>query len=216
MVGWKALNIKGIRASQNPNAVEIGEIALAGLRANAEVAEDKTTNISRLVNAPAAAKTPVAVEPAPAAAQPVAPAKKWDIKVGDVVVTDGNVAIKDRSVAPAYKASLNAINGRVSGVSSISNTPARVELKALWDGYAPIDITGAIKPFKEDLRVDIALKFTNMDLSDQDPPMALLIVDHQGLRETVEQAKWELVSDQLIARFSAVPTGEHILAFLPR
>ncbi len=183
VIGWKALSLKGIRASQNPNSVDIGEIVLAGLKANVEVAEDKSTNIARLMRQkaaatvppvqPSAAAQPIANQPSPpaqpSAVQPAPPAPKWDVKIGDVVLSDGAVAVFDRSVSPSYRGSLSSIEGRVSGISSIAKEPARVDLKAMWDGRAPLIINGTLKPFKDDLHVELNLKFTNMDLSTLTP-----------------------------------------------
>lgn len=161
VAAWKSLQLGGVHVTQNPDAITVGTITLTGLDATVGVAEDKSTNLSRL-----AVKRPV--EPQPAISNAPA-AKQPEIKVGDIIVKDGHLRISDNSIPQAYKGELKSLEGSISGISSIASEPARINMKTLWDGNAPISVTGTIKPFKDDLRVDINFKFDNMDLSTLTP-----------------------------------------------
>lgn len=81
----------------------------------------------------------------------------------------GRVDFLDRSVQPEYSAKLVEIGGRVSGLSSEETTQADVELRAKLDAFAPLEITGKINPLKQDLFVDLKVRFKDMELSPMTP-----------------------------------------------
>jgi hypothetical protein len=79
------------------------------------------------------------------------------------------VEFTDRSIQPEYSARLEEIGGRVSGLSSEETSLADLDLRAKLDRYAPLEITGKINPLKEDLYVDLKVRFKDMDLSSMTP-----------------------------------------------
>ncbi len=73
------------------------------------------------------------------------------------------------SVKPNYTADLSALAGRVTGLSSEATKMADLDLKCMFNNYAPLEITGRINPLREDLFVDIKARFTDVDLSPLTP-----------------------------------------------
>jgi acylphosphatase len=72
-------------------------------------------------------------------------------------------------VNPEYSTRLTEIGGRVSGLSSEETTLADVDLRGKLDDHAPLEITGKINPLKEDLYVDLKVRFKDMELSPTTP-----------------------------------------------
>lgn len=166
VLGWQNLTLKDILATRKPDAVEIGSIELDGLNAAIWVSADKSTNISRLLKAKSG-KTPATT--GQTAPQPVQTNGQQSIKIGDIILKDGSIRISDRSVSVPYSSALEKIEGKITGISSIAKEPAGISLKGIWDGHAPLDISGTLRPFKENTSADISLKFDNMDLSTLTP-----------------------------------------------
>ena len=70
---------------------------------------------------------------------------------------------------PEYSAALTEIGGRISGLSSEETTLADVDLRGKLNDYAPLEITGRSIPLKEDLYVDLKVRFKDMELSPMTP-----------------------------------------------
>jgi hypothetical protein len=91
------------------------------------------------------------------------------IKIGTVTLQGGRIDFSDQSLKPEYSVKLTEIGGRVSGLSSEETTLADMELRGKLNDYAPLEITGKINPLKEDLHVDLKVRFKDMDLSPMTP-----------------------------------------------
>jgi hypothetical protein len=187
-LSWKSLYIKGIDAGYNPGYARINEVALADLYSRLIIYPDGSLNVQSIVvsdkknpeTGTAAAQgqattiktaagqpTPA---PAPPASQP-APVKKeaFPVSIEKISVQGGHVNFTDRSLKPNYVADLTEMAGRVTGLSSETTKMADVDLKCVFNNYAPLEITGKINPLREDLFVDIKARFTDVELSPLTP-----------------------------------------------
>ena len=95
---------------------------------------------------------------------------------------------------PEYSTRLTEIGGRVSGLSSEETTLADVDLRGKLDDHAPLEITGKINPLKEDLYVDLKVRFKDMDLSPTTP------YSGKYVGYTVEKGKLSLDLKYLIVK----------------
>lgn len=165
LVKWNSLFFKNVKIGYNPFSFRVGDIALTDFYARIIVLEDGTINLQHLVEEEEHAE-PEPLQSAPGkekAATPEKPLK--DIQINAVSLQGGTIDFQDRNIKPAFTTRLVEIGGRVSGLSSMTSTPADVELRGKLDHYAPLEIKGKIDPLKENLFVDLKSSFKDMDLS---------------------------------------------------
>ncbi|MDD5167334.1 MAG: DUF748 domain-containing protein, partial [Syntrophales bacterium] len=172
-----------MRVGINPLSIDIRQIALADFFVRIGINEDRTLNLQNILEKEAgkdeAAQetqaTPVKVitqkdTEGPAANPPVkAKGEPQKIRIDAITLQGGTIDFIDRSVKPNYAANLAQIGGRVSGISSIGEKPADVELRGQFNNHMPMEITGKISPLQRDLFADLKASFKDMDLSTVSP-----------------------------------------------
>ena len=173
---WKSLYFDDVRVGYNPLSVDVRQIALANFYVRLIINEDGTLNLQNILEnkeskekgtqADLGKRSPEKV-PEKASASAEEPAKV--IKIGAITLQDGTVSFRDRLVKPNYSANLFEIGGRVSGLSSIDENPAEVELRGKFERHMPLEITGKIQPLRKDLFLDLKASFKDMDLSPVSP-----------------------------------------------
>jgi len=183
-VAWKSLFFSDVRAGYNPLSVNIGRIALADFYAGVVIHENSVMNLQSIFEQEASPdkETPAVPEekvPGPqkkeasqTVATPTAEPGKGSanvIKIDAIVLQGGRIDILDRSIQPNFSANFSEMGGRISGLSSIGEKPAEVELRGKYNNHMPAEITGNIHPLREDLFVDLKASFRDMDLSSVSP-----------------------------------------------
>ncbi|HUH65772.1 MAG TPA: DUF748 domain-containing protein [Syntrophales bacterium] len=167
LLRWNSLFFKELRAGYNPFYLRIRDISLTDFYARVIVLPDGTLNLQHLMEEKPVQQTPP-VKPAQGAkAQTAEPLK--DIRVGRVSLQGGTINFEDRYIKPNYGARLVEIGGRVSGVSSIKRKPADVDLRGKLNNTAPLEITGKLHPFPEDLFVDLKVILKGVDMGPFSP-----------------------------------------------
>jgi hypothetical protein len=181
---WKSLFFSDVRAGYNPLSVNIGRIALADFFAGVVIQENGVMNLQSIFEqeTPPDKATPAASEekapgpqkkaespPIAATAAPPGKGSTGVIKIDAIVVQGGRIDFLDRSIKPNFSANFSEMGGRISGLSSIGEKPAEVELRGKYNNHMPAEITGGIHPLREDLFVDLKASFRDMDLSSVSP-----------------------------------------------
>jgi len=180
---WKSLYFGKVDLRLNPDSVSINEIALSDFFARVMVSPEGKLNLLQIVRKDAQAPVSVA-PPAPDAATragsasgkgkanvPVAVANKapLPIKIGKVTLQGGTVNFSDNFIKPNYSARLRQIGGRVSGLSSASDSTANVELRGSYDNVAPLNVTGRINPFAAKPSLDLQAEVKGVEMSSFSP-----------------------------------------------
>lgn len=181
---WKSLFFSDVRVGYNPLSVNIRRISIADFYAGVVIHENGVMNLQSIFEqeTPPDKATPAASEekaPGPqkkAESPPVTvraapPGKKSAgvIKIDAIVVQGGRIDFLDRSIKPNFLANFSEMGGRISGLSSIGEKPAEVELRGKYNKHMPAEITGEIHPLREDLFVNLKASFRDMDLSSVSP-----------------------------------------------
>lgn len=171
LLKWKSLFFNDLRFSSQPLSVHIRQIALADFFARVTVDETGTLNLQNIYEKK---KETDKDTPPQKTAEPVKtkePSKKEAsmIKIDTITLQGGTVDFLDRYVKPNYTANLSQIGGRVSGLSSIDEKPADVELRGRFNRHMPLEIVGKVHPFQKDLFVDLKASFKDVDLSPVSP-----------------------------------------------
>ena len=178
---WKSLLFDHVRIGYNPLSVDIRQIALADFYAGVIINEDGVMNLQRVLEEKAPSETEKKASSETTAAKPQ---KRADLpsvkdqadagsakvlKIGAITVQGGTIDFLDRSIKPNYSTNFSQIGGRISGLSSIEEKPAEVELRGKYQNHMPVEITGKIHPLRKDLFVDLKASFKDMDLSSASP-----------------------------------------------
>jgi uncharacterized protein involved in outer membrane biogenesis len=163
LVSWKELSFSGIDLSTAPLRLAVREIGLSSPVSSVVIMRDGTSNIAALLGGKPSGKAAVSSR---SSGEKKAPAR---ISIGSIVFRNGRFTFNDRSLAPHYAASLSSISGSITGLTSDEFRKATVNLKARLDNQSPLSVTGSINPLKEDLFVDLAVRFSNIELSPVTP-----------------------------------------------
>ena len=168
---WESLSFSDLNAGSNPLLVNIKGISLTNFYARAYVASDGTVNLQNVLkkeeSKPGVPSTPPPQQEKSATASKEKEASNVNIDM--ITLQGGKVDFSDKSVKPEFLTKLSEIGGRVSGLSSQENTTGDVELRAMLNDYAPIEITGKINPLTENLFVDLTVRLKDLDLSPATP-----------------------------------------------
>lgn len=168
LLNWKSLYASGIDFVNEPMKLAIKEVSLTDFYAKIIVEPDRRLNIM-----PPAKPGTEGMDikdkavPQPAAPGKTAPAKQKPskVEVEKVTVQGGRLVFTDRSLAPNFKADLSKMGGRVSGLSSAETKFAEVDVRAMYNDFAPIEVTGKVNPLRDDLFVDLKGEFTDIEMS---------------------------------------------------
>lgn len=195
LAAWDSLTFDGMDIRSEPLFVHIREITLSNFSANIIVNPDRTINLGQLVSAPAATPEPAGTAEKNAdESSDKSQTGPGSIRIDTITLRGGSVAFEDNSITPRFNADLSDINGHVSGVSSEASTPGDVVVKGLYSGSAPLEITGKVYPFRENLFVDLHADFKDMDL----PPLSPYSGRYAGY--TIEKGKLSFRLDYRIRK----------------
>jgi hypothetical protein len=188
-IKWEAFSASGMRAGYNPMFLELSRLALSGLACDITIEADGTTNLQKVIGAPAprgddeeseessAAEVPPAPAappaapaptPAPAAAvtsaSPPAAADVMPIRIDTLTLQGGRIGLADHFIQPNYSATLADLAGRVTGLSSQEGTVAQLDLRGSLANHSPLQIAGSINPLAAAAFADVRASFRDIDL----------------------------------------------------
>ena len=165
----KTLGIVNINAGYNPTFLNIDGISLADFYAALIVNPDKTINVVSIVKKEKTAKVEKTAE------VEVTEEKKTKkvlipLVIKEISFKNGHINFTDKSIKPMHTTDLFNIEGKVSGLSSWKNAArAEIEITGNIDKAAPVEISGEVDVFSENLFADIFITLDNKDLSPLTP-----------------------------------------------
>jgi hypothetical protein len=184
LLRWKRLSLDDVDAATEPFRLAIGRIGAEDYFARAIVYQDGTMNLTRLLTPgsdpePAADAKPAADTKPAAGAKPAAPSaaparETLPVTIGRVELARGNVNFSDFFVRPNYSANLTDVTGSVTTMSA--EQAGDVAISARVDHSAPVEVSGRIHPFAQQLSLDIRAKARDVDL----PPLTPYSVKYAG------------------------------------
>jgi len=157
---WDMLSVTGIGLDLQPNQLRVQEVKWQGLQTSIIIGSDQRPNIKILLpEKPAGA----AVTPDKTAAPPKA--GEFPIELGVLVLDHAAFHFADESIEPHAAFDVREFGGTVKGLSSQEKSTATVDLGGKIDAASPFFISGKINPLARDLQLDLAVVFTNTDLT---------------------------------------------------
>lgn len=110
----------------------------------------------------ARAKKAGAVAPPPSPPEPAA--DEFPVRVREVRIERGRMSFADHFVQPDFSAEVQDLGGTIHGVSSASDSRAKVDLKGNVGEFSPVAIAGELQPFAFERFTDMGLSFENISL----------------------------------------------------
>jgi Domain of Unknown Function (DUF748) len=197
-INWDRLDIQGLNFQLDPDRLDIDQVTARKLYARVIIEPDESINVKRVLAGPGAtvvapsgnAGPPIAAtalaaplprtgkEPAPAkgtataatsaAAAPNA-APPMPMLIKRIVLKDGQANFADLSVMPNFATGIQNLEGTVLGLSSKTNSRAKVDIHGSVDAFAPVSISGEVNVLSAALYTDLTMSFRNIELSTFNP-----------------------------------------------
>jgi outer membrane protein OmpA-like peptidoglycan-associated protein len=164
LLAWDALTIDGIQGNVDPTRLQVGKVALAGLRANIVMDGEGHSNLPP----GAATKDQAAVKggPPPKAKQG---GRIEEMRIDEFLLTKGTIDFTDRSVPGDFHAQIRDIDVRLSGMSTAPGKMTDVRARLVMPKGAPLTITGKAAPLKDPPLADLDLVLDGLDLTTATP-----------------------------------------------
>ena len=139
----------------NPMRIEIGEIAVGAPQLSIGVAPDRSIDLMQALTAKGS--------------DPLSAAGKGSdtlphLAIDTLRLQNGGIRITDRSIEPAVTTSIRKIDGTIKGISSKELARADVDIDAMFEGVAPIAMTGQINPIARKDFTDLVVTVKGIDL----------------------------------------------------
>ena len=168
---WDALAIDGIQLDVQPEKLAIDQIKFAGLQTSLHLGPDKRSNFETILRDKLPARATTSNAP-PASAPPAATATNTFVAtVGALRFEHAAIHFSDQSLQPHGSFDVQEFSGTITNLSSAGHTRAAVDLRGKVDAPAPFHIRGQINPFPQQLYANLAIVFSNTDLTAFTPYM---------------------------------------------
>lgn len=164
------LEITNTKIALPEQSVAVGNVTLAGLKAQAWKEADGSINLVQLMHSPHAPGASGVAQPAappPAPAAPAAPVKPWSVAVAAFDLREAAIHFQDRSVAPAGDFTVAPLDVGVRDISLDLGKPLPLRFDARINHTASLKGAGQVTP--DPLAVDIDLALDGLQLADLRP-----------------------------------------------
>lgn len=91
------------------------------------------------------------------------------IKINTITLQGGHVDFTDRHLPRPFSADMRELGGRIEGLSSDPGDKAVVDLRGQLRNQSPLQVSGSVNPFSENLFLDLKLDFYDIELSPLSP-----------------------------------------------
>jgi len=170
LLKWDSLQIAGIQGALQPLQVTIDSVTLSDYFAKVLIDEEAKLNlIEAFQKAGATGEDEVVTGEEKPAGDEAPETPRPEISVNTVVLQGGQVDFTDRSLPKPFHADMQALGGRITGLSSSADTRAVVDLRGNLRNQSPLSITGTVNPLAEDLFLNLQLNFNDIEMSPFSP-----------------------------------------------
>lgn len=188
-LAWKRLVASGMTWHLNPMSLHIKQIRAEEPFSRVVIAPDSTINLQQVMissnqTASKAASSSSSMMP---------------LKVDKTSVINGSMFFADLTLKPQFATGIQALNGDISGISTVVNSHAVVNLQGKIDEYGKANIQGELNALNPDKNTNISLKFDNVELTTLTPyssKFAGYVIDKGKLSLDLN---YQIVNRQLVA-----------------
>jgi uncharacterized protein involved in outer membrane biogenesis len=162
----RIVNLAAVLDPEGAQAALAERRAAAAAEASRSPAERKRLEREKKAADKAAAKARKSGQapPPPAPSTVAAAPETFPIRVREVRIEDGRMNFSDYFVEPDFSADVQALGGKITGISSASNSRAEVQLAGKLGEFSPVSIEGELQPFDFERHTDVRMAFENISL----------------------------------------------------
>jgi hypothetical protein len=168
-----SLTLSGLDLRYRPHGLDVTAVNVVGLRGNMVILPDKSSNWKGMVkNAEQLQELIVKLQLN----------KLFPFHIGMVSLENSSFGFADRSIEPNVVSEIQDVAGSVTGLSSVAQAIANVDLHGKVDDHSTFTITGTINPLADDLKIDLTLSLKNGEMTPGSPYAAKFVgyPIHQG------------------------------------
>ena len=171
LANCESLVANGLAFDVNPSNLSVSEIVLKQPYAKVIIFPDATVNLANAfsVKESETGKEELLLFEKIVRGFELQLEKQMPIKMEKVRIENGAADFSDLLIKPNFVVDIRGLNGTINGLSSEPNKQADVLLEGKVDKQAPVKITGQMNPLSQDVYVDLALSFKNMNLTRLSP-----------------------------------------------
>jgi hypothetical protein len=179
---WRGLSLTGLDANIGKGAplISIAKVALDNFYARAILSPAGQLNLKgvmvtkdQMAPGTAAAADTTTVSKTTETIAPVTPAAPAPdaavIRIGQTVISGGNINFTDNFVKPNYTANMTGMNGTIGSIASDKPQPAAIDLKGKIDNDAELLISGSLNPLFKPMFLDIKAGAHGVELTRMTP-----------------------------------------------
>lgn len=167
VAGFSNLKVQNINLQLDPLTLTIGSVQLQEPRASFSIDQKGNTTLDRIAGKQDDRKEPKKDTPPkqnPAKTQTAKDGGLQKFSISKFTMTKGKFAFSDQSLSPKYQTSISPVDLTVSNISLDPDQRSDLELKAVIDGSAPLDLKGWIAPLKDPFEANSSVSLKNLDL----------------------------------------------------
>ncbi len=175
LVAWSELDLDDAQIFATGGSAKIARARLVRPFGRIFIAPDKTTNIGALfVEEQPGYRGPA--KSAPASAAGGAAGKPFRVRVGKVVIANGEADFTDLSLPLPFAARVQDLKGELTTIDTGSKAPSRISLEGRVDEFGLARVNGEIRISAPTELADIGVLFRNIEM----PPLSPYTVEFAG------------------------------------
>lgn len=163
-LSWKTFALTMISAGTGKDPLSVEEVMVENLYAGIIVHPDKTINLKNIVKSSSPSSS---VEKAPDKAKKPIEDDSGKFLIKKILFKGGKIILLDKSVEPGYGVSMDKFNGSITGITTLAQKPAQVDIEAKIEGQSPLVIAGEFKP--SPFYLDLTMNVDGFDMTPASP-----------------------------------------------
>ncbi|SEN39333.1 DUF748 domain-containing protein [Nitrosomonas marina] len=160
LIRWNYLDIDNLDFVNNPLKINVDTVKIGNFFARVMLLPDGELNLKQIVRQEK--KQVSGDEQAQSNAEKKDDSKPMPLRIGKIMLQNGDVDFHDRFVKPNYHANLTGLTGQIGPIHA--ERSGSVDIKGRIDGAAPLQIQGDIEPLGSELMLDIVARAKEIDL----------------------------------------------------
>jgi hypothetical protein len=163
LASWKSFRADKIAMSLANRQLDISRIYFDQLYGDILINEDKSLNIGQVQKVDAGA---TAAEPNEATVEVATDDGKsaLKIRIGDIVLANASADFQDLSLPLPFAVKIDALNGKITTISTESSEPSSVALEGKVDEFGLARISGTVTPLDPATNTDLLVAFENISV----------------------------------------------------
>ncbi len=161
---WEKMDVTALDLTTGGRQLKVASVKLNGPVFRVIKEDGGRSNLSEITAPPRQGKTQDKKNEKTTGEKKESPAP-FRVGLDKFTVKDGALFFSDLTVSPAFRSSIESVNGSIKGLSSERDMRAVVDIAGKADRYAPVSLTGTLNPFLKSPEVDLDLTLNLLEMT---------------------------------------------------